>query len=63
MSDDFPAQPGRPDLDPGDTAPEAAADVGEDLCPQCGGKGRNDDGSECSTCGGSGKVTEPVGGG
>ena len=63
MSDDFPPQPGHPDLNPGDVAPEGAADVGEDLCPHCGGKGRHEDGSECPVCGGSGKVTEPVGGG
>lgn len=52
-----------PDLNPGDVVPEGTPNAGEDLCPQCAGKGRREDGSECPVCGGSGKVTEPVGGG
>jgi hypothetical protein len=47
---------------PGDVVPAGTADAGEDLCPDCGGSGRRD-GGECVTCGGSGTVTEPVGGG
>ncbi len=34
---------------------------GENLCPDCSGSG-SIDGEECKTCGGSGKVIEPVGG-
>ena len=56
-------QPGRPDLNPGDVAEPGSANAGEDLCPQCGGKGRDDDGAECRECGGSGTVVEGVGGG
>jgi hypothetical protein len=51
------------DMNPGDVVPEGTPDAGEDLCPNCGGKGINDDGSDCIVCGGTGKVTEPVGGG
>ena len=62
MSDEFPPQPGHPDLNPGDIAPESAADVGEDLCPHCGGSGKHGD-ADCEVCGGTGKVIEGIGGG
>jgi RecJ-like exonuclease len=35
--------------------------AGEDVCPVCSGSGRVDD-NQCETCGGTGKLTEPVGG-
>ena len=63
MSDDFPAQPGHPDLNPGDVASPDAQDAGEALCPHCGGKGKHDDGEDCPVCGGTGKVIEGIGGG
>jgi hypothetical protein len=56
------SDPTDPDSTPGDVAPPDAEDAGEDLCPDCGGSGRQGDG-ECPTCGGSGTVIEPVGGG
>jgi len=34
--------------------------TGENVCPSCGGSGRQD-GAPCPTCDGSGRVTEPVG--
>jgi len=34
---------------------------GENICPGCDGRGEVD-GEQCATCGGSGKVVEPVGG-
>ena len=63
MSDQFPSQPGQPDLNPGDVAPESSDSVGEDLCPECGGQGKTDAGEDCPGCEGTGTVTEPVGGG
>jgi hypothetical protein len=51
-----------PDLNPGDKAPPDTPSAGEDLCPDCGGTGTRD-GERCETCGGSGRVIEPVGGG
>jgi DnaJ-class molecular chaperone len=35
--------------------------AGEDVCPVCSGSGRVDD-QQCQTCGGTGKLIEPVGG-
>jgi DnaJ-class molecular chaperone len=34
---------------------------GENICPECSGSGQVD-GRECRTCGGTGTVTEPIGG-
>ncbi len=34
--------------------------AGENTCPDCAGSGRRDD-AACTTCGGSGVVTELVG--
>lgn len=34
---------------------------GETICSGCDGSGKLD-GEQCATCGGSGKVVEPVGG-
>ena len=59
---EFPPQPGHPDLNPGDVAPADAEAAGEDLCPNCGGSGRQAD-QECEVCGGTGKVIEGIGGG
>jgi DnaJ-class molecular chaperone len=50
------------DQNPGDKAPSGAEGTGEDLCPDCKGSGRVEAG-KCETCGGSGTVTEGVGGG
>ena len=43
------------------TAGETVA--GENVCPDCDGRGRRDGGESCPTCSGSGRVTEPIGGG
>lgn len=48
-------------LNPGDQAPPGTPGTGENLCPDCGGKGRVD-GKACATCGGSGKIIEGIGG-
>jgi DnaJ-class molecular chaperone len=44
---------------PGDKAQPGAKNVGEDLCPVCGGTGRYK-GEECKNCGGSGSVRVPL---
>ena len=49
-------------MSPGDDAPVGTPGTGENICPQCGGSGRQ--GSEaCPVCDGSGKVNVGVGGG
>src|SRR4051812_50160931 len=49
-------------LNPGDEAAPGTTGTGEDVCPDCHGKGRID-GAPCATCGGSGTVIRAVGGG
>ena len=48
-------------LNPGDEAPPGTPGTGEDMCPQCHGKGRMD-GSACPRCGGTGRIVEGIGG-
>lgn len=48
-------------MSPGDDAPPGTPGTGEDVCPRCGGSGR-DGGTPCPDCGGTGKVTRGIGG-
>jgi RecJ-like exonuclease len=50
-----------PEMNPGDEAPAGTPGTGENVCRMCHGTGRID-GHACETCGGSGKVTEGIGG-
>ena len=54
-------QPGTTPMSPGDDAPEGTPGTGEDICPQCGGSGR-DGGGSCPNCQGTGKVNVGIGG-
>ena len=54
----MPTDPAQPN-----TPPEDMSAAGENLCPQCDGKGRLADGQTCPTCDGSGNVVEGIGGG
>jgi hypothetical protein len=49
-------------LNPGDEAAPGTPGSGEDICQHCQGKG-NINGQDCPMCGGSGKITEGIGGG
>ncbi|WP_159347618.1 hypothetical protein [Roseomonas harenae] len=49
-------------LNPGDDAAPGTPGTGEDVCPQCQGKGRLGT-SDCPTCGGTGIVIKGVAGG
>lgn len=53
---------GAPKLNPGDEARPGTIGTGEDVCPDCNGKGKID-GAICTNCGGTGKITRGVGGG
>jgi len=48
-------------LDPGDEAGPGTIGTGEDICPQCHGKG-SIGGSQCPNCGGTGRIIEGIGG-
>ena len=51
-----------PSTNPGDDAAPGTPGTGENVCPICSGSGRIED-TECSECGGLGKVIEAIGGG
>lgn len=48
-------------MSPGDQAPPGTPGTGENLCPVCGGEG-SVEGRKCVNCGGTGVVTEGIGG-
>ncbi|HYC04905.1 MAG TPA: hypothetical protein VED40_16555 [Azospirillaceae bacterium] len=52
----------QPQEKPGDQAPAGTPGTGENLCPDCSGKGRIG-GQACETCAGTGVVNEGIGGG
>lgn len=47
---------------PGDEAPPGTEGAGEDVCPACGGSGRQDE-QPCPECEGTGTVIRGVSGG
>jgi DnaJ-class molecular chaperone len=44
-----------------DKVPPGTTSAGENICRKCEGSGKID-GEACPDCGGTGKVTEPIGG-
>jgi DnaJ-class molecular chaperone len=62
MSNTQPQDKGQ-DINPGDEAAPGTPGTGEDVCPSCKGTGRLASGQPCAVCGGSGKITEGIGGG
>ena len=50
-------------LNPGDDAVPGTPGTGEDICDACKGTGKLQNGSHCPNCGGTGIVTEGIGGG
>ncbi len=54
------SDPGR--LRPGDEAAPGTPGTGEDICPECNGKGKDAAGKPCRNCDGSGKVVRGIGG-
>ena len=57
------ASPIEPILNPGDEAQPGTPGAAEDICDQCSGSGKLENGAECSACGGSGRVMRGIGGG
>jgi RecJ-like exonuclease len=55
--------PGESNMRPGDQAPPDAPGTGENVCPECSGKGKLASGGECPNCGGTGKVITGIAGG
>lgn len=54
------------ETNPGDEAPRGTPGTGEDVCPVCHGSGKLqvEGGTEaCANCGGTGVITEGIGGG
>jgi DnaJ-class molecular chaperone len=52
-------QQGSEMMAPGDEAPPGTPGTGEDVCPNCGGRGRLN-GQECNTCLGRGRVIKAI---
>lgn len=57
-------------MNPGDEAEPGTPGTGEDVCPVCHGSGRSIDADDedendtpCPNCGGTGVITEGIGGG
>ena len=50
-------------MSPGDEAPAGTPGTGEGICPECGGRGRDELGRSCTECDGTGKVVTGIGGG
>ncbi|WOH47876.1 hypothetical protein [Bradyrhizobium sp. sBnM-33] len=48
-------------LNPGDEAAPGTPGTGDDICPECHGKGRIG-GAPCPNCGGGGVITRAIGG-
>ncbi len=46
---------------PGDEAPAGTPGTGEDICPECNGRGKKD-GKRCENCAGTGKIVRGIGG-
>ncbi len=55
--------PGTEPMNPGDEVPPGTPGAGENLCPDCSGRGRLKNGEQCPTCGGTGRVMQAVSGG
>lgn len=53
--------PERP-VNPGDEASPGMPGTGDDICPECNGKGKTARGETCRNCGGTGKVIRGIGG-
>ena len=47
---------------PGDEAPPGTPGTGEDICPECNGRGKTARGEPCRNCGGTGRITRGIGG-
>ena len=50
-------------IHPGDEAAPGTPGSGEDICPQCNGSGKNEEGKNCVECGGTGIIIKAIGGG
>ena len=55
-------QPAPKTMNPGDEAKPGTPGSGEDICPECNGKGRTARGEACRNCGGTGKIIRGIGG-
>jgi hypothetical protein len=51
-----------PTVNPGDEAPPGTPGTGEDICPECNGRGKTPEGKPCPGCAGTGRVTRGIGG-
>ena len=55
--------PGEANMRPGDEAPPGTPGTGDNVCPECNGKGKLQSGGQCPNCSGTGVVTTGIAGG
>ena len=61
QSDTHPTSSEQAKMNPGDDAPPGTPGTGDNVCPECSGKGKLESGGQCPNCGGTGQVTQIVG--
>jgi hypothetical protein len=49
-------------MSPGDEARPGTPGTGEDICPECNGRGKTARGEPCRNCSGTGRIVRGVGG-
>ena len=55
--------PGESNMNPGDEAAPGTPGTGDNICPECSGKGQLQSGGQCPNCAGTGVVTTGIAGG
>jgi len=59
-------KPGTPSraapMSPGDEARPGTPGTGEDICPECNGRGQIGRGERCRNCDGTGRIVRGIGG-
>jgi RecJ-like exonuclease len=49
-------------MSPGDEAKPGTPGTGEDICPECNGRGKTAQGEPCRNCAGTGRIVRGIGG-
>jgi hypothetical protein len=49
-------------MSPGDEARPGTPGTGEDICPECNGRGKTAKGERCGNCDGTGRIVRAIGG-
>jgi len=61
LKPDKPKEAAKP-MSPGDEARPGTPGTGEDICPQCNGRGKTARDERCPNCEGTGRIVRAIGG-